>query len=350
MQISPLTLGEHLRKGLRSLYVLHGDEPLLLQEAGDLIRHEASAQGFSDRQVFSVFGAHYDWSEILQSVGSQSLFADKQFTEIRLLNGKPGKEGSLALQKLAQASENNQELVTLVQLPRADKLMKSAPWFSALESFGVIVPIESVARHELTQWIAQRLGAQGQRVERGEAGQRALEFFARCVEGNLLAAHQEVQKLGLLYPEGEISTNLIEAAVLDVARYDVFKLTQAVLLNQSERVQRMLDGLEAEGVAAVLTHHTLAEEIRSLRRVKASVLESRRPVSAVLKEQRIWGERERLYERLIPALRLSHLDQLVKDAHTVDGVIKGLKSPSWPKDPWQALHRLAQRLASVCKS
>jgi len=175
-----------------------------------------------------------------------------------------------------------------------------------------------------------------------------LKFFADRVEGNLLAAHQEIQKLGLLYPQGELSFDQIETAVLDVARYDVFKLTQAILQGQPLRVQRMMDGLEAEGVAAVLTHFTLAEEIRSLRRVKESMQQGK-SVGLALKENRIWGDREALYDRVLPFIRMNHLNVLMRDAHVVDGVIKGLKSPLWPEDPWQALHRLAQRMGSVCK-
>lgn len=347
MQVPAYKLKEHLQKGLSPLYVFHGDDVLLVQEASDLVRRRALEAGFTDRQVFSVFGAHFDWSEVLAASGSQSLFADKQIIEIRIASGKPGKEGSVTLQKIAEAAAESDSVLTLIYLPRADKLIKNSAWFTALESSGASIAIESVARHELGQWIAERLAMQNQRVQAGEAGQRALKFFADRVEGNLLAAHQEIQKLALLYPEGELSLEQIELAVLDVARYDVFKLTHAVLQGQALRVQKMLDGLEAEGVAAVLTHHTLAEEIRSLRRVKEASQRGR-PLSVVLKEQRIWGDRERLYERVLPGIRLHHLDQLLRDAHVVDGVVKGLKSPQWPQDPWQALHRLAQRLGSVC--
>ena len=349
MLVHQYKLKEHLQKGLQPLYVFLGDDVLLVQEASDLVRRSALESGFADRHVFTVFGAHFDWSEVLASSGSQSLFADKQIIEIRIPSGKPGKEGSVALQKIAEAARESDAVLTLVYLPRADKLMKNSAWFTALESSGASISIESVSRHELGQWIAQRLSLQKQRVEAGEAGQVALKFFADRVEGNLLAAHQEIQKLGLLYPEGELTLEQIEVAVLDVARYDVFKLTQAVLQGQPIRVQKMLDGLEAEGVAAVLTHHTLAEEIRSLRRVKEAT-QGGRSLSVVLKEQRIWGDRERLYERVVPGIRLNHLDQLLKDAHVVDGVVKGLKSPLWPHDPWQALHRLAQRLGHVCAS
>ena len=244
MQIPAARLHDHLAKGLRSIYALHGDEPLLQQEAADLIRQTARAQGFTERQVFTVVGAHFDW---------------------------------------------------------------------------------------------------------GEEGVRSLQFFADRVEGNLLAAHQEMQKLALLYPPGELSWDQIERAVLNVARYDVFKLTESVLAGQPARVQRMIDGLRAEGVSEVLVHYTLAEDIRSLKRVKEA-LSAGRPLPQAMREQRVWGPKERLFERVLPRLSLSVLERLLQGAHQVDGVVKGMRSPDWPPDPWQALGRLAQGFCKACTS
>jgi DNA polymerase-3 subunit delta len=174
-----------------------------------------------------------------------------------------------------------------------------------------------------------------------------LNFFADRVEGNLLAAHQEIQKLGLLYPAGELSLAQVESAVLNVARYDVFKLSEAVLSGQLARVLRMLEGLQAEGEAAVLVHYTLAEEIRALKRVK-DAMAAGRPLPMALREQRIWGAREKLFERVLPRLSGPRMAQLLQNAHQVDGIVKGLKVADWPTDPWQALQRLALRLASAC--
>ena len=169
---------------------------------------------------------------------------------------------------------------------------------------------------------------------------RTLAFVADRVEGNLLAAHQEIQKLGLLYPPGELTFEQVESAVRNVARYDPFKLAEAVLDGQVLRVQRMLDGLQAEGEAPVLVHWALAEDIRALHRVKTAVAQGR-PLPMVLREQRVWGPKEKRFERLLPRLRLPQLAQWVQDAHTVDGIVKGLKHPLWPHDPWMALHKLA---------
>jgi DNA polymerase-3 subunit delta len=347
MQLALPQLSAHLEKGLRSLYTLHGDEALLVQEAADAIRAKARSQGYSERSVHVVSGAHFDWSEVLAAGGSMSLFADKQLLEIRIPTGKPGKEGSPMIQQLAQTAEGNDSTLTLFLLPRLDAATKKGAWFGALEQYGVTLQIDSLERAQLPQWIAQRLKQQGQSVAAGQEGQNCLQFFADRVEGNLLAAHQEIQKLGLLYPQGELSQAQVESAVLNVARYDVFKLSEAVLAGQVARVQRMLDGLQAEGEAAVLVHYTLAEDIRALKRVKDAMAEGK-PLPMALREQRIWGAREKLFERVLPRLSSTRLAQLLQNAHQVDGIVKGLKVADWPTDPWQALQRLALRVSSAC--
>ena len=347
MQVNATQLPAHLAKTLRPLYTLHGDEALLVQEAADAIREAARAQGYTERTVHTVQGAHFDWGTVLAASNSLSLFADKQLVEIRIPSGKPGKEGSAALQQIADAAAGNDSTLTLVVLPRLDKATRTGAWFSALDGAGATVQIDPVERPALPQWIAARLAAQGQRVAPGEAGQTTLTFFADRVEGNLLAAHQEIVKLGLLYPAGELSAAQIEAAVLNVARYDVFKLSEAVLAGRRDRVQRMLDGLQAEGESEVLVHYALAEDIRALKRVK-DAMAAGRPLPMALREQRIWGLRERLFERVLPHLSDSQLAGLLQAAHQVDGIVKGLKHPGWPAQPWAALHRLAQSLCGAC--
>ena len=347
MQVAAPQLSAHLAKGLRSLYTVHGDEPLLVQEAADAIRATAREQGCTERTVHTVAGAHFDWSEVLASGGSLSLFADKQLVEIRVPSGKPGKDGSQVLQQIAASAEGNDSTVTLVVLPRLDGMTLKGAWFAALDSYGVTVKVDPVERKALPQWIAQRLQQQGQRVAAGEEGQRTLQFFADRVEGNLLAAHQEIQKLALLHPAGELSFEQVESAVLNVARYDAFKLAEAVLGGQTLRVQRMLDGLQAEGEAAVLVHWTLAEDIRTLNRVRAA-MDAGRPLPMALRENRVWGVKEKLIERVLPLIRPAQLAQWLQDAHTVDGIVKGLKQPDWPADPWDALHRMALRVANAC--
>jgi DNA polymerase-3 subunit delta len=345
MQINPAQLNAHLNKGLKSLYTLQGDEPLLVQEALDLIRATARSQGFTERDAYTVSGVHFNWGEVLASVSSLSLFADKKIMELRIPTGKPGKEGSTALQQLAEQARGNDATLTLVILPRLDKAARASAWFLALDK-GMTVEVNTVERSALPQWIALRLSLQGQRVQAGEAGQHTLQFFADRVEGNLLAAHQEIQKLALLYPAGELSGEQIEKAVLNVARYDVFKLSDAVLSGQAARVQRMLDGLQAEGEAAVLVHYTLSEDIRALKRVKDAMRQGK-PLPMALREQHIWGNKEHCFERLLQKLSDKTVAHWLQAAHQVDGLVKGLKHPDWPTDPWQALQQLAMM---VCQA
>jgi len=339
MQVRPDQLAAHLAKGLKRVYTIHGDEPLLAQEAADAIRAAARAAGHTERQVHTVAGQHFDWSSLLGASQAMSLFAERQLIEIRIPSGKPGKDGSDALQRYCGMLAD--EIVTLVLLPRLDRSQTASAWFSALDAAGVALRVDPIERGALPQWIAQRLARQGQRVQGGEAGQRALAFFADQVEGNLLAAHQEIVKLGLLHGDGaELSFEQIEAAVLDVARYDVFKLGEAALAGHAARTLRMLDGLQAEGTAAVLVHYTLAGDILALKRARDAVAAGR-PLPLALRENRIWGAKERLFERLLPHLTAAGVDELVVAAQVCDGLVKGLRNPAWPHDPWDGLRRLA---------
>jgi DNA polymerase-3 subunit delta len=339
MQLRTDQLAGHLARGpLKPLYTVHGDEPLLAQEAADAIRAAARASGFSERKVYTVSGAHFDWSGLLGGAQAMSLFADRQLIEIRIPSGKPGKEGSQALQTYCERIAGD-DVLTLVQLPRLDGMQQKSAWFSALDSAGISLRVEAIERRDLPAWIARRLSAQGQQVADGDEGERTLAFFADRIEGNLLAAHQELQKLALLYPTGALSFEQVEAAVLNVARYDVFKLGEAVFAGQVARALRMLDGLQAEGEAAVLVHWTLAEDLRTLRRVRDTMAQGQ-PLPMALRSERVWGVKERLFERVLPQLADHQLAHLVEAASVCDGIVKGLKHPDWPREPWQALQKL----------
>ncbi|WP_326534786.1 DNA polymerase III subunit delta [Pseudorhodoferax sp.] len=329
-----------LSRGLAPLYTVFGDEPLQCQEAADAIRAAARQAGYGERKVFTVSGAHFDWSAVLGAAQEMSLFADRQLIEIRIPGGKPGKDGSEALQRYCQhLGHLDGGVLTLVQLPRLDGQQMKSAWFAALEAAGPAVRVDPVERKALPAWLAQRLARQGQRVQGGEAGQHTLAFFADRVEGNLLAAHQELAKLSLLYPAGELSFEQVEAAVLNVARYDVFKLGEAVLSGNVARALRMLDGLRAEGEAPVLVHWTLAEDIRALRRVREAV-DAGRPLPLALREARVWGLKEKLFERAVPLLADHQLAHWLAAASICDGLVKGLRHPEWPAEPWAGLRRL----------
>jgi DNA polymerase-3 subunit delta len=338
MQIKPEQLAAQLARELRPLYTVHGDETLLAQEAGDAIRAAARASGCSERKVFTVSGAHFDWSAVLGAAQALSLFAERQLIEIRMPSGKPGKDGGEALQRYCQ--DLSPDIVTLVQLPKLDFQQTKSAWFAALDHAGVTVRVETIERPALPAWLATRLARQGQRVCDGEEGQRSLAFFADRIEGNLLAAHQEIQKLALLHPAGELSFEHIESAVLNVARFDESKLVQALWTGDVQRTLRVLAGLQAEGEAAARLHWMLADDMRGLMRARVA-LDNGQPMPMALREARAWGGKERLFERLLPQLRSAALARLVRAASECDGVIKGLVHPGWPTNAWEALRQLA---------
>lgn len=353
MQLRLDALEPHLAKGLAPLYVVYGDEHLLAQEACDRIRAAARAAGFTERSVFTVERS-FDWSTLLGASQSMSLFGDRQLVELRIPSGKPGKEGADALKTLAAAT--NPDVLTLITLPRLDAATQKSAWFTALAEAGAALRIDPVERAQLPNWVAQRLAQQGQRVAPGEDGKRALQFVAERVEGNLLAAHQEIQKLGLLYPEGVLSFEQIHDAVLNVARYDVFKLNEAMLAGDVGRLGRMLDGLKGEGEAAVLVLWALTEELRTLLRIKRGAAAGK-PLAMLLRENRVWGPRERLVGPALSRVTEAVLEEGLTLAAALDRQVKGLtgsvpggrKRGALPPDPWDGLFELAALVAAPGK-
>ena len=255
MQLRPEQLATHLQKPLAPLYVLHGDEPLLVIEAGDAIRACARKQGYGEREVI-VASANFRWDDLFLSAGNLSLFGGNKLVDLRIPSGKPGREGSEALQRYAKSVGSG--VVTLITLPELDWQAKKAAWVTALGNAGVMIECNAPALGQLPVWIAARLKRQEQSAERS-----ALDFMANHVEGNLLAAHQEIQKLGLLYPPGELSLAQCEAAVLNVARYDISDLRDAVKARDAARTARTLEGLKAEDAALPLVLWALATEART---------------------------------------------------------------------------------------
>jgi DNA polymerase III subunit delta len=349
MQLRLDALEPHLARGLLGLYVVFGDEHLLAQEACDRIRAAARAAGYTDRSVFTVERS-FDWSSLLGASQSMSLFGDRQLVELRIPSGKPGKEGAEALKTLAASA--NPDVLMLVTLPRLDAATQKSAWFTALADSGVALKIDPVERAQLPNWIGQRLAQQGQRVAPGDDGRRALQFVSERVEGNLLAAHQEIQKLGLLYPQGVLSFEQIHDAVLNVARYDVFKLNEAMLTGDVARLARMLDGLRGEGEASVLVLWAVVEEIRTLLRIKRGVAAGK-PLAMLLRENRVWGPRERLIGPALSRLTDAALERGLTLAARLDRQVKGLSAQArgeWrnalPPDAWDGLFELAMTVAA----
>lgn len=252
-------LPAHLERNLAGLYVVYGDEPLLTIEAGDAIRAAARRAGFSEREVL-VAGPGFAWGALHAAGGNMSLFGDRKLIDLRIPTGKPGRDGGDALKQYCAnlAPGPAGDTLTLITLPELGWQEEKTAWFTALVDAGVVVKLNSPGIDQLPGWIAMRLKRQGQSAERD-----ALDFIAERVEGNLLAAHQEIQKLGLLHPPGEISLAQIEAAVMNVARYDVSDLRDALKARDTVRAARTLEGLKAEDAAPPLVLWALATEARA---------------------------------------------------------------------------------------
>jgi len=341
----------HLARGMKSLYTVWGEESLLVQESVDRIRRAARAAGCTERVVYTVERG-FDWSTLLGESQSMSLFGERRVVELRIPTGKPGKEGGDALKRMAFSAGQDMDTVTLVTLPRLDGATQKSAWFTALSDAGVVVKVDAVERAQLPNWIGTRLAAQQQRVAAGETGRQALQFIVERVEGNLLAAHQEILKLGLLYPEGVLSAEQIQAAVMNVARYDVFKLNEAMLTGDVARLARMIDGLRGEGEAAVLVLWAISEEIRVLLRVRRGI-DSGKPLGVLLRENRVWGPRERLIPPALKRLDLVCLERALTLAARLDRQVKGLSPDlgvsavaALPADPWDGLFELAMLVAA----
>jgi len=318
------------------LVTVASDEALLALEAQDAIRATARSLGYSEREVLNA-DARFDWSRLTQAAQGLSLFAERRIVELRLPGGKPGVAGAAALE--AHAQNLPEDTLTLIALPGLDRRSRESRWVSALERAGTLLEIAAVERARLPRWIGERLARQQQ-----SAGDDALAFIADRVEGNLLAAHQEIVKLGLLYPAGALTLDQVTESVLNVARYDVFQLPQAMLAGDAPRVRRTLAGLRAEGEAIPLVLWAIAEELRMLMRVKAQV-DSGRPFSMAARENRVWGPRERLVERALPRLDLDRLGRALTRAAAVDRLAKGLRAPQADSDAWLELTDLALELA-----
>ncbi|MDF3835166.1 DNA polymerase III subunit delta [Cupriavidus basilensis] len=345
MQLKLDGLEAHLRqakgRGLAPLYVVHGDEHLLVLEAVDRLRQTARESGFTEREVLSSERG-FNWGQVVQAQQSMSLFGDRKIVELRIPSGKPGKDGGEALR--AVAAQPSPDVVMLITLPRLDFATAKSAWFQALEAAGVSIKVDSIDRTRLPAWVGERLALQQQRVESGEPGRKALQFIADKVEGNLLAAHQEIQKLGLLYPAGSLTFEQVHDAVLNVARYDVFKLSEAMLGGDVPRLVRMLEGLRGEGEATVLVLWALTEEIRVLSKVRQG-LAAGKPIGVLTRELRIWGPREKLVPQAAQRLSLAQLETALAMAAKLDRQVKGLRAEGMPAEPWDGLLQLALTIA-----
>ncbi len=328
-------------KTLAPLYCVSGDEALLVTETLDALRASARDKGYTERRTL-VMDARSDWGAVAAETQSVSLFGDRKLLELKLLSGKPGKTGADTLARMAQASQGqaDPDTVVVLSLPKLDRATRDAKWAQAVARHAVMVDVPTIERSRLPAWISSRLARQQQSVDSATG-----QWIADKVEGNLLAAHQEIMKLGLLYPEGQIAAADVERAVMNVARYDVFALRDAMLAGDALRVVRILEGLRAEGEALPLVLWAVGEEVRSLARL-AEARASGQDFNGLLRKLRFFGNHERLALQALARVPARAWPMAVQHAHDVDRLVKGLKVPGRLSDPWEEMLRLALRIAA----
>ena len=336
MKLAPAQLNKHLQGALAPVYVVSGDDPLLCQEAADAIRNAARQQGFDERQVFSA-DANFDWGTLLQAGASLSLFAQRRLLELRLPSGKPGDKGAAAL--IEYCARPAEDTVLLVSLPKLDGSAQKTKWGKALieGAHCQFIQIWPVDVHQLPQWINQRLQQAGLSAQRD-----AVDLIAARVEGNLLAAAQEIEKLKLLAEGGQVTTETVQAAVADSARYDVFGLIDAALLGQPEHILQMLAGLRGEGVEAPVILWAVAREIRQLANI-AQQYSQGVPLDRAFSQARppVWDKRKPLVSKALQRHDVAGWQCLLMDAQRIDEQIKGQAEG----DPWLGLTDLCLQLS-----
>ena len=338
MNIPAERLPDQLARGLAALYVVVGDEPLAAQEASDAIRAAARTAGHSERNVYTVQG-RYNWQGIFASGDNFSLFGERRLTEIRIPSGKPGIDGAKALE--AYSSKLPADTLTLISLPGLDWKTMQTRWFAALAKAGVVVEARPIDRAQLPAWIDRRLSRQGLKADRD-----ALAFLADQVEGNLLAAQQEVDKLALLLPAGPVTLKDVEHAVVDVSRLEADALADALYAGDGARFAQIVTDLRdaGEAVPAILWQVTSAVSL--LLRLKWAIAQGD-PVSGVMRT--LWGrdkQRAPQIERAVKRLTLKQVERALADLALIDRQAKGLERVG---DPWDTLLRVGLTLASPNK-
>lgn len=331
MRVDSEKLLQQIERGLAPLYVIVGEEPLLALEAGDRLRQAAREDGYTERTLL-VVESGFDWGSLNAAGASLSLFAERRLIELRIPNGKPGVSGAEAI--IAYCRDLPPDTVTMVHLPAMDWRAVQAEWFHALEQAGTVVEARTVERTRLPRWLAARLALNGQSTD-----DATLQFIADRVEGNLLAAWQEVQKLSLLFVPGKLDPSAVRKAVLDVARFDIDDASAALLAGDGAHFVRILDHLQAEGVGLPLVLWAMTNDLRSAYSL-GRALDRGMPVAAALKEAKVFGPRRSIMERVASRWSAGELRRALLRCAAIDRLIKGLGRG----DPWDELRDLGVSL------
>ena len=330
MKLNPTSLAKQLAKNIAPIYLVSGDEALIVSECSDAIRAAAREQGFAERELYSVERG-FDWHELAASASAMSLFAEKKIIELRMPTGKAGKEGAAVLLDLAEAPAP--DTVVLVVTGKLDRSAGSTKWVKAIESKGEHVQVWPIDLVQLPRWVEQRMRRQGLIPDR-----HAVSLICERVEGNLLAAKQEIDKLFLLHGAGAINADQAAEVVADSARYDVFKCVDAALAGNLNRTHRVLQGLRGEGVEPVLLLWAIAREVQGL---TAMAWEIRRGATKASVLSKVWTKRKPILGAALDRHDLGSFQSLLIQLSRADRIVKG----QWPGKPWQALYSIFTRVA-----
>lgn len=334
MQLRYEQLAEHLQKQLAPIYLVSGDVPLLIQEACDSIRLAAQQQGYTEREIFSVEN-HFNWQQLLDNANCLSLFSSKQILELRIANSTLGDAGTKALK--AYTENLPADKILLITMPKLDSKTQQTSWYKNINNHAVTLAIWLIEAMQLPQWLKQRCAKVGLQIE-----PLGLQMLADSVEGNLLAAAQEIEKLRLLHGTGKITADDIAQAISNNSRFDIFSLTDAALNGDGKRTIKILDNLQHEGIEPTLILWALAREIRSLES-QAHLIANGSSIEKILQEQRVWEKRKPIIRRALQRHHTKSLQQLLIKASHIDRIIKGLKSGN----VWDALQQLSLELAGI---
>ncbi len=329
MKVRPDQLERHLKNDLAAIYFVCGDEPLQVMESTDRIRAQARKLEYSEREVMDV-DAQFDWNQLLDAGNSMSLFAEKRILELRLPTGKPGKVGSKILQEYAQRPAD--DAVLIISAGKLDSSAKNTKWFKTLDQQGVVIQCWPINTDQLPNWINQRLLSKGIAADR-----EAVQLLADRVEGNLLAAAQEVDKLFLLHGAGKINFEQTAAAVADSSRFSIYDLVDTALMGDVARTAKIIGGLKNEGVEPVLMLWALSREVRTI----AKIAEANVPVDAAMSQHRIWDNKKTLIRKALARHRAPRWKLFLKRCAKIDKVIKGVE----PGRAWDELLMLSTQIA-----
>lgn len=334
MKVQLAQLSAHLNKQLAPVYILSGDEPLQLGEAADVIRAAARKADYANREIMEV-DSRFDWNQLMQEANSLSLFADKKIIDMRIPGGKPGREGSKAFSEYC--ARIPEDTLLLITLPKLDKGQANSKWYKALDQSGVSLQIWPIAPAQLANWVKGRMQQAGL-----QPAAEVAEMLAERVEGNLLAARQEIEKLLLIYGPGKISIDQLIGMIADSARFDVFTLVDAALQGKSSRCVRILAGLKGEGLAPQIVLWALAREIRSMCSMAANVAQGS-SLDQVLNQARVWSNRKALVKNGLSRLRPTQWMGLLTLCQKADAATKGAIT----EDPWLLFEKITLGMSGV---